>query len=118
MVDSCPRLHGGRISTRGQREGVGLGGWGWLEEGGEGTYVFQLGEVDGSADGVFGALAAQGLGGQESEFVLKLLTASSSLEVSPVVGGGLGEGSSVGEGNVDAGAGFVGILNVHSGSRK
>ena len=42
---------------------MGLGGWGWLEEGGEGLDVFQLGEVDGSADGVFGTLAAQGLGG-------------------------------------------------------
>ena len=58
-----------------------------MEEGGEGSDVFQLGEVGGGADGVFGPLAAQGLGGQESEFILKLLTASPSLEVSPVVGG-------------------------------
>ena len=43
--------------------GVGLGGWGWLEEGGEGLDVFQLGQVGGGADDVFGTLAAQGLGG-------------------------------------------------------
>ena len=59
----------------------------WLEEGGEGSDVFQLGEVGGGADDVFGALAAQGFGGEESEFIFELLAASPSLEVASMVGG-------------------------------
>ena len=58
-----------------------------MEEGSEGSDVLQLGEVGSSADCVFGTLAAQSLGGQESEFILKLLSASPSLKVAPVVGG-------------------------------
>ena len=62
-------------------------GMGVLEEGGEGSDVFDVGEVGCGADDVFGALAAEGLGGEEAEFALKLLAASSALEVAMMVGG-------------------------------